>query len=154
MEFDKDILELANRIGDFIEYWGFRKIDGKVWVLIYLSEEPIDAGILIENLDVSKGLISTTIKTLIDYELIEEINHGDKRSKYYRALEDPMNAIVNVLNKRERNLIQGVDNLFKEISNKKYAHINNKRLKSLSRLTRIGHKLVNQIIKFKKLLLE
>ena len=152
MQFDQKILNLANSIGEFIEYWGFRKIDGKIWVLIYLADEPIDAGSLIKNLDVSKGLISTSLKTLIDYKLIEEIEHGDNRSKYYRALDEPMAAIINVLKQREAKILNGISNSFKEL-NTHHENVNSKRLKSMGSLIKMGDKFLRQVIKFKKLFL-
>ena len=153
MQFNDDILKLADSIGSFIEYWGFRKIDGRVWVLIYLSDEPIDAQALIHNFDVSKGLISTSIKTLMEYQLIEEIEHGDNRSKFYRAHEEPMKAILNVLKMREKRIISNIVDDFKALETS-YDNINSKRLKSLGSLIKIGSKFLNQILKFKKLLVQ
>lgn len=152
MKFNEDILKLADSIGGFIEYWGFRKIDGRIWVLIYLSDEPIDAQVLIQNLNVSKGLISTSIKTLMEYQLIEEIDHGDNRSKFYRAHDEPMKAILNVLKIREKKIISNIVEDFKLLG-KTYENVDSKRLQSLGGLIKIGNKFLNQILKFKKLLL-
>jgi len=34
---------LADSVGDFIRYWGFKEVHGRIWVHIYLSDNPITA---------------------------------------------------------------------------------------------------------------
>lgn len=153
MVFNEDILKISDSIGSFIEYWGFRKIDGKIWVLVYLAQDPIDAQVLIKNLNVSKGLISISLKTLIEYKLIEEIDYGNNRSKFYRAHTDPMGAIIHVLKTRERIIVNRISDNFMNL-NHSYEGIDNDRLKLLSKLVRSGDKFLTQIIKFKNLFLK
>ena len=153
MKFHKDILKVSDSIGGFIEYWGFRKIDGRIWVLIYLADEPIDAQVLIKNLKVSKGLISTSLKTLTKYGLIEEIEFGDNRSKFYRAHNDPFRAILQVLRTREKNIVDTIVTDFKNL-NISYDGIDSARMKALGKLIMSGQKFLNQILKFKKLLVK
>lgn len=151
MIFDKDVLKISDSIGSFIEYWGFRKIDGRIWVLIYLSEGPIDAQVLIKNLNVSKGLISTSLKTLIDYQLIEEIDFGNNRSKFYRAHCDPMGAILRVLRIREKIIVDTIQNDFNSMRGD-YPNINSARMKALGKLIKSGNSFLSQILRFKKLI--
>lgn len=53
-----ELEDLANEVGDFICYWGFKKIHGRLWTHIYLARVPLDAGQLMQRLKVSKALIS------------------------------------------------------------------------------------------------
>ena len=151
IKYSSEVLSLADSVGSFIEYWGFRKIHGKVWVLIYLSKEPIDAGVLIEHLHVTKGLISTTIKTLLDYELIEEIDFGDNRSKYYQAKLTVSDVIVNVLKNRENLLLEEIKERFYKLSKGESENIDPEKLKNLNSIIKLGDVLLKGIIKFRSI---
>jgi DNA-binding transcriptional regulator GbsR (MarR family) len=97
---------LAEQIGNFIEYWGFKKIHGQIWTHIYLSPKPLSALDLIYRLSVSKALISVAMKDLISYRLIfqtkESLTH---KNKFFTANNDVFEAIKQVLESREMHLM-------------------------------------------------
>ena len=96
--------QLAESVGEFIKYWGFKEVHGKLWVHIYLSEKPVTAKELTQTLGVTKGLVSTALSELIAYQVIEKINLGDARSPGYQSNTDLVNVIYNVLRNRELKL--------------------------------------------------
>lgn len=152
MRFDASVLSLADSVGKFIEYWGFRSTDGKAWLLIYLADFPVDAKVLIDNLGVSKGMVSISINTLKEYELIDEIDHGDNRSKYYKAKFDPMQTITNVLSKREQVLMNEVLVHFEAIKSKgPIEGIDPQRVRSIGRIIKFGQVLLSGVIRLRKL---
>ena len=74
---DKDLppqqlLQVAESVGRFIEYWGFKKIHGQIWTLIFLADRPVDANYLKHSLSVSKALVSMSLKDLIHYNVVYE----------------------------------------------------------------------------------
>ncbi len=97
-----EIFQLADCVGQFIEYWGFKKIHGKIWTLLYLSQDPLSATELCKRLGVSKTLLSFSVAELLKYKVIEEDSRGPKRTVYYRANADVTSVILNVLRGRER----------------------------------------------------
>lgn len=99
------VSDLSNRIGDFIEYWGFKKIHGRIWTHIYLAPKPIDATTLIKRLSVSKALVSLSIADLLAFQVIQEVGKGPRRTIYYAANPDLSSVIVNVLRLRERKML-------------------------------------------------
>ena len=38
---NRRVMEVCDSIGDFIEYWGFKAIHGRVWALLALSTDPL-----------------------------------------------------------------------------------------------------------------
>ena len=92
---------LAESVGDFIKYWGFKEIHGKIWVQIYLSNTPVTAKELTQTLGVTKGSVSTTLSDLIAYQVIEKVHTGDARSPAYQSNTDLFESINNVLRNRE-----------------------------------------------------
>jgi DNA-binding transcriptional regulator GbsR (MarR family) len=101
-----ELCELASEVGNFIRYWGFKKIHGKIWTHLYLSKVPLDAGTLMRRLNVSKALMSLSLHDLMDYEVILEAGKSDKGTQLFTANQDVVTVIVNVLKRRERKMLE------------------------------------------------
>ena len=71
---NEKLLRLAESIGHFVEYWGFKQVHGKIWTLIFLSTEPVDANYIMTHLKISKALTSMSIKDLIHHKVIFELD--------------------------------------------------------------------------------
>ncbi len=96
---------LANEIGDIICYWGFKKIHGRLWTHIYLSEDPLDAGQLMQRLKVSKALISLSLNDLLRQEVIIEAAKSTRGTQTYIANPNVLDVIQNVLRRREQKML-------------------------------------------------
>ncbi len=96
--------QLADSVGEFIKYWGFKEIHGRIWTHVYLAEEPLTAKELTNRLGVTKGLISTALAELIAYQVVEKVSLGDARSPGYQSNTDLMEVIFNILRNRELKL--------------------------------------------------
>ncbi len=101
---------MADLVGDFIRYWGFRKIHGEIWTVVYLSQSPVSGSDLVSLLDVSKALISPALKELEKEGLIFQTRSENSKVKRYAAAEDVFRIIKGVLNRRERPLIEKIVN--------------------------------------------
>ncbi|MFQ5603889.1 MAG: GbsR/MarR family transcriptional regulator [bacterium] len=116
---ENKIQQLAESVGEFIKYWGFKEIHGRVWVHIYLSNQPITAKELTRKLGVTKGLISMTLSELIAYQVIEKVNIGNAKSPGYQSNTDLVEVIYNVLRNRELKLTtkiqENIDSLLESI---------------------------------------
>lgn len=97
--------ELAEEIGEFICYWGFKKIHGRIWTHLYLSSEPLDAGQLMRRLDVSKALMSLSLGDLLEFDVILEGPKSTRGTQTYIANPHILDAIFNVLRRRERKML-------------------------------------------------
>lgn len=104
-----ELEHFSSLVGDFIEYWGFKKVHGRVWALLFVSGKPMDAAEIAKALDLSAGLTSMTLNTLVDYGVIEvgslERRGGKKSVRLYEALADPVPAVLGVLRVREARLL-------------------------------------------------
>ena len=113
---DSRVLTMAEHIGSFIEYWGFKQVHGKVWTLIFLSPEPVDANYLKESLKLSKALISMTIKDLLHYRVILEVEKDRPGTQKYKINSDITNVILDVLNQRELKMLVEIQSAFQLLS--------------------------------------
>jgi DNA-binding transcriptional regulator GbsR (MarR family) len=107
---------LAEQIGHFIEYWGFKKIHGQIWTHLYLSPSPLSAQELISRLKVSKALVSLSMKDLLRYKLILQTEESlTKKNKFYVANPEVFSVIRGVLQNREHQMITRIGNEFKNL---------------------------------------
>lgn len=94
----KHFIHGLSRISNF---WGFPKAMGAIYGAIYLSPEPISLDLLVEQVGVSKGAISTNVRNLERLRMIHKhIKVGDRKD-YYTAEEDFWKIIKNILRERE-----------------------------------------------------
>ena len=100
-----ELEDLAAEVGDFICYWGFKKIHGRLWTHVYLAGEPLDAGQLMLRLRVSKALISLSLNDLLRYDVIAEAGKSPRGTQLYVANPDLLEVILNTLRRRERKML-------------------------------------------------
>ncbi len=111
----QELRELALQIGQFIQYWGFKKVHGQIWSYIFLAKQPVDATTLVQRLNVSKALVSLAIKDLVKYDVIQVAGKGQRRKILFESNPDLMKVICGVLKQRELKLLQGITESFKKV---------------------------------------
>jgi DNA-binding transcriptional regulator GbsR (MarR family) len=146
-----EIEHLSELVGEFIEYWGFKKIHGKIWLHIYLSDTPLDAKALMERLHISKALVSISLKDLLIYDVILEGPLSDSGTRTYLPNRDISKVIQQVLRGREKVMmgkIKGAFQNLKDIPEKdsKDQHIRAQSFKELEKLISKGDKLLNTVM--------
>lgn len=105
----------ADSVGDFIRYWGFRRIHGQIWTVIYLSNKPLSGVELTRTLGVSKALVSPALGELLSHKLILNAG-GDLKTKLYIANPDVISVIADVLQTREVRLLDDAQSRFTALS--------------------------------------
>jgi len=103
-----ELEDVVAQIGEFIEYWGFKNVHGRIWTHIYLAAEPLDAGDLIERLQISKALVSMSISDLMDYDVIQVAGKSSRGTTTYTANPNVTSVVIGVLRKRERRLLSRI----------------------------------------------
>lgn len=102
------VKRLSVFVGNFIRYWGFRKIHGEIWTLVYLSKKPMSGIEIRQVLNVSKALISPALKELEHEGLIKQAKSENLKTKRYEAEEDVTKIIHGVLKRREKPMIDKI----------------------------------------------
>jgi DNA-binding transcriptional regulator GbsR (MarR family) len=105
MEVSQKLNSLAEKVGEFIQYWGFKKIHGKVWTHIYLSPVPLDAAALMTRLGMSKSLASITLNDLVKHKVIRCCGKGPKDTQVYDANPEVRDVILEILKQREQKML-------------------------------------------------
>src|SRR4029078_5347236 len=98
----------AAAIGDIIEHWGFRKVLGRVWTVLFIAAEPLPAAVLSERLSMSAGATSMALTELQRWGVVKRVWRPGERKEFYEAETDFWRMISKVFDERERLLARSV----------------------------------------------
>lgn len=89
-------------VGNVIEFWGFKRNQGRVWALLYLRGEPLSAGEIEKLLELSKGGVSMLLRDLERWGVILRVRTaGGSSSWRYAAETDLVRMVTRVIEERE-----------------------------------------------------
>jgi HTH-type transcriptional regulator, glycine betaine synthesis regulator len=88
-------------VGNVIEFWGFKRNQGRVWALLYLRGEPLTAGEIERELDLSKGGVSMLLRDLERWGVIQRVRHPQDTVWRYGAETDLVRMVTHVIEERE-----------------------------------------------------
>jgi DNA-binding transcriptional regulator GbsR (MarR family) len=95
----EEFIQGMSRISHF---WGFPKAMGAIYGAVYLSPTPLSLDEIVEQVGVTKGAVSTHVRTLERLGMVhKQIRLGDRKD-YYEAEEDFWKVIKGVLREREQ----------------------------------------------------
>ena len=147
---------LAIEIGNFIRYWGFKNIHGRVWTHIYISAVPLDAATLMKSLNVSKALMSLSLNDLLDFNVIQKMGKSPRGATTYIANPRIVDCILEVLKRRELKMLKSIDKACKAVTSSTHeklvaARVNETRMKILARMIGEAQLTLNSILELSSL---
>ena len=101
-------------VGDAIEFWGFKRNQGRVWALLYLRDEGLTAAQIQRLLDLSKGGVSMLIRDQERWRVIRREPALDDPSSRYRAETELIRMVTRVVEQREGELVSRIRNEISE----------------------------------------
>lgn len=88
-------------VGNVIEFWGFKRNQGRVWGLLYLRGEPLTAGEIERELELSKGGVSMLLRDLEHWRAIQRVRVPQDTVWRYEAETDLVRMVTHVVEERE-----------------------------------------------------
>jgi DNA-binding transcriptional regulator GbsR (MarR family) len=82
-------------------FWGFPKGMGAIFGVLYLSPAPLSLDELVEQTGLTKGAISTEVRSLARIGLVHRSSKLGDRKDYYEAETDFYAAIRSILRERQ-----------------------------------------------------
>ncbi len=98
----------ADAIGDVIEHWGFRKVLGRVWTVLFTSGEALPAAAIGERLSMSAGAVSMALTDLQRWGVVHRVWRPGERREFFQAETDFWRMISKVFDERERLIAESV----------------------------------------------
>src|SRR3954464_3835702 len=113
---EQDVLhEVADGVGALMEFWGFKRVMGRVWALLYLRGDALSASELCEQLSISSGAASMALSELERWAVVRRIRRPGDRREYFEAETDIWRMISRVLRERELAQIERALEVFERV---------------------------------------
>lgn len=93
--------QAADAVGNFIEFWGFKRNHGRIWALLYLRAQALTAAELQEELGLSKGGVSMMTRELERWGVIHRRRQPGAGGWRFEAETDFMAMVGRVMRERE-----------------------------------------------------
>jgi DNA-binding transcriptional regulator GbsR (MarR family) len=88
--------------GEMGHAWGINRTMAQVHALLFVSAEPLDAESISQALEVSRSNVSTSLRELIDWGVVERVHAiGDRRDRFV-ALKDVLETFRRIVAERKR----------------------------------------------------
>lgn len=95
----QNFIQALSRISHF---WGFPKAMGAIYAALYLSPDPLTQEDLGQQVNVTKGAVSTNIRMLERIGMVHRRVQIGERKDYYTAETDFWKIIKGILSEREK----------------------------------------------------
>jgi DNA-binding transcriptional regulator GbsR (MarR family) len=101
-----ELNDFSDQFGNLMHNWGFKRIHGRIWSRLFISSRPLDAADLIEALNISKALVSISLRELLNVKAVEEVGRSSRGTNLFRANADLSSVYLEVLKQRERKMLE------------------------------------------------
>lgn len=88
-------------VGNVIEFWGFKRNQGRVWALLYLRDVALSAAEIEKELALSKGGVSMLARDLERWGVVLRVRTPGDSSWRYRAETELLKMTRRVIEERE-----------------------------------------------------
>ncbi len=93
--------DFTEGLSQISRFWGFPKGMGAIFSVLYLSPTPLSLDEIVEQTGLTKGAISTEIRTLARIGLVHRSTKLGDRKDYYEAEADFYAAVRSILKERQ-----------------------------------------------------
>lgn len=104
-------LRVADQIGALMEFWGFKRVHGRVWTTLFLAQEPLSAAEIRKRLGVSVGATSMALTELRRWGAVREAR-VTSRSMHYEPETNIWRLVSRVLQDREKRMLDDTIEIF------------------------------------------
>lgn len=88
--------------GEMGSRWGMNRSVAQVHALLYLAPEPLNADEIAETLGIARSNVSTALKELTSWELVQVTHRLGDRRDYFQAQQDTWEVIRAIVEGRKR----------------------------------------------------
>lgn len=151
----------SDAVGRLIEFWGFKRNMGRVWAVLYLSDEPLTANDLRDRLQLSSGNVSMTLKELSRWGVVRKVWIQGARRDHFAAEGNLWKMVSRVFRERElvevQEAIASLESALAALdargqgrgqgaADRRRAEVQRERIRTLLELARLGRRLLEALV--------
>ncbi len=102
-------MKLSPAMHTFIRHWGemgsrwsVNRSVSQIHALLYLADRPLPADEIVETLGIARSNVSTSLKELQSFGLVELIHVPGDRRDHFIAKQDPWEMLLAIMEERKR----------------------------------------------------
>ncbi len=99
---DPELSEALTTFEAFFKSFGFKRVHGRVWGLLVLSGQPLSSKEVLQELGISQGAASTTLKQLIEWGAVQSTFDTGRRCNLHSPVGNTLSIVATVLRRREQ----------------------------------------------------
>ena len=99
---------VVDAVGSVIDFWKFKRNQGRVWALLYLRNVAMSAIEIQQALGLSKGGVSMLVRELEQWNVVRRVRAPRDDVWRYSAETDLMKMVGHVISEREAALVRSV----------------------------------------------
>ena len=88
--------------GEMGTRWGVNRSVAQIHALLYLSEYPLPADEIVDLLGIARSNVSTSLKELQTYRLVDLTHIAGDRRDHFAARQDPWDMLIAIVDERKR----------------------------------------------------
>lgn len=96
--------------------WGINKVMAQIQALLLISPQPLTMEGIMEELGISRGNTSMSLRGLIDWGIVSKVNKPGERKEYFTCEKDVVELSRKIAKERSRREIQPALQMLKEVS--------------------------------------
>jgi len=106
-------LRVADQVGRLMEFWGFKRVHGRVWAILFLARNPLSSAELRHRLGISVGAASMALAELRRWGAVREAD-ARSRAVHYEPETNIWRLISRVMQDRERRILDEALEVFED----------------------------------------
>ena len=99
---------VADAVGTVIEFWGFKRNQGRIWALLYLRGTEMTQAELQQELGLSKGAVSMLSRELERWGVLRRVRTVGRSQWSFQSETDLLQMIGRVIKEREAGMLARV----------------------------------------------
>ncbi len=88
--------------GEMANAWGINRTMGQIHALLYISPRPLTADDLMHRLQISRGNVSMSLRSLEEWGVVQRLHYTGDRREHYRSVGDVWVLFHTIVQERKR----------------------------------------------------
>jgi len=124
--------------------WGINKTEAQIHALLLLSPEPLSVEEIMEDLNVSRGNISMSLRSLMDWGIVYKKFKPNERKEYFTSEKDIWNLATQVAQERQKRELRPVLRMLQRVNDLKDDYAPSSSVNEFKNITKELSKFANQ----------